>query len=154
MTDVQPHPDTPEVDPPPASIAGVDALADDVDEPGFECRGRRFRVAENVPSMMFQRITSDGRKVEKLGKKVPRKDDGVTPVDETAPATLEWQQLNIDLMARNYDAIVKCVHPDERDEFMDWTDDLEPAIGPSEQVELTKAIMEAVAGRPTVPSPS
>jgi hypothetical protein len=151
MTNVPPHPETPTVDaaappePPPESVAGVGALVDPTDEPGFECRGRRFRVADDVPSMTFQRITSDGRRVEKLGKRVPRQEDGVTPVDPTA---------TVDLMARNYDALVKCVHVDDREEFMDYVDELEPAIGPAEQVELTRTIMEACAGRPTVPSPS
>lgn len=123
---------------PPTDVAGLEALDNEPDEnPMLDVRGRSFRLRSVLPSMLIGRLNKTAESARGLlGKEF--KDLTPSQADRFQSA-----------VAASYDALIKMVVEDDRQDFVSWCEDVEPPINSTEQAELLRTAVETIVGRPT-----
>lgn len=150
-------------EPPPAEVASTDVLANEPDAPNEDgtpkgpptvtVRDREFRLRTAVPSTLLGRFASIAREAQRWEKKLPKIEgvDAVT-IENPTPQQAEALTKIMGLQAQSYDALSNLIDAEDREDFQDWCDTVDPPIEGPEQQDIIRDVMMAISGRPTGPS--
>lgn len=118
---------------PPAEVASVDVVAAELtgtEVKQVDVRGKKFKVRSAVPGMLILQLTKAQTVLQAPGAEAD-------PIRQAQA------------LATTHDAITKLVAPDDRANFIEWCEDVEPPMDMEEVMGLVGTMMEAITGRPT-----
>lgn len=119
---------------PPPEVASVDVLAAEAaaaeGRPFVDVRGRRFHLRPKVPGMLLMQLSKSQTDLSSYGA-------DTDPVRQAAA------------LAKASDALTKLVVAEERQDFIDWCEDVDPPVEMPELMALVGKMMEVISGRPT-----
>lgn len=127
---------------PPEQTAGLDPVVNEPEPDAvltLDVRGRSFRLRNGIPGVLVGRITKTAQAMSTL------KLEGRDPKTFTVS---ERDKVQGAIVAA-FDGLTKLVVEDERDEFIDWCEDVDPVLTDREQGELLSKALETISGRPT-----
>jgi len=119
--------------PPPGTVAGLDAIdnepaADEIRK--IKVRDREFTLRSSLPGMLLMRLT---KKQMELSK----------------PGAVNDPMKQAEALSATGDMISKLVVEAEREDFIDYLEDVDPPVEVTELMKLMQEMTERVTGRPT-----
>lgn len=122
--------------PPPPEVAGIEVLAAEQEASGedtrpfVDVRGKRFFLRSKVPGMLLMQLSKAQTDLQAKG----------ASLDTNRQAAA---------IAKTSDALTKLVVEEQRTDFIEHCEDIDPPIEMGELMGLVGEMMVAITGRPT-----
>jgi len=121
---------------PPPEVASVEVLEAEVanTEPGnnpvLRVRGETFKLRKKVPGMLLMQMSK-------------------AQTDLGSPGIDESFERQARALSKISDVVTKLVSAEDRERFIEWSEDVEPELDMEAMMGLVNEMMEEITGRPT-----